>query len=170
MENSAPFDLDQALGQWRANLQNLGGFRAEDLEELEGHLRESISVLHAKGLSIQEAFMIAARRLGSERRLSDEFAKANPQRLWTERAMWMAAGVLAAQTLFWLAAAMTIVFSNCVLQSGLNGHVIGALQLLVGWIAWAGAAAIAYWICIRHSSHRDRFVAACLSRNISRRD
>ena len=36
--------------------------------------------LHARGLSIQEAFAIATRRLGSERQLSAEFAKANPQR------------------------------------------------------------------------------------------
>ena len=96
MENSAPFDLDQALSQWRASLENLGGVQAEELEELEGHLRESISALHAKGLAVQEAFMIATRRLGSDRQLSAEFAKAKPQRLWTGRAMWMAGGVLAA--------------------------------------------------------------------------
>ena len=64
METSSPFDLDQALWQWRAGLQNHGGFCAADLEELEGHLRESISVLHAGGLSAQEAFMVATRRLG----------------------------------------------------------------------------------------------------------
>ena len=99
MENSTPVDLDQALLQWRASLQNLGGFQAEELEELEGHLRESISLLHTRGLSVQEAFMIATRRLGSERQLSAEFAKANPQRTWTRRAMWMAGGVLAALAL-----------------------------------------------------------------------
>jgi hypothetical protein len=99
MENSTPFDLDQALRQWRASLENLGEFRAEELEELEGHLRESISALHVRGLPLQEAFMIATRRLGSDRQLSAEFAKANPQRLWTGRAMWMAGGVLAASSL-----------------------------------------------------------------------
>jgi hypothetical protein len=92
METSSPFDLDQALRQWRASLENLGGIQAEELEELEGHLRESISRLQTRGLAIQEAFAIATRRLGSDRQLSTEFAKANPQRLWTGRAMWMAGG------------------------------------------------------------------------------
>ena len=93
METPTSFDLDRALAQWRESLQNLGGFRAEELQELESHLRESISVQHARGLSIQESFMIAVRRLGSEQQLSEEYAKANPQRIWTDRALWMVAGV-----------------------------------------------------------------------------
>src|ERR1035441_5554201 len=113
METSAPLDLDQALGQWRASLQHLGGFRADELDELEGHLRESISVLHAKGLPVQEAFMIATRRLGSERQLSEEFAKANPQRFWTERAMWMVAGILAADALDRVAAPLSGIVMSC---------------------------------------------------------
>ena len=53
METTTPFDLNQALQQWRANLQTLGSFRAEDLAELEGHLRESISLLQARELSLR---------------------------------------------------------------------------------------------------------------------
>ena len=146
METSSPFDLDQALWHWRASLQNLGGICAADLEELEGHLRESISALHARGLSVEEAFMVATRRLGSERQLADEFAKANPQRTWTERALWMVAGVLAAYTLTVVAMPLSNILTNCALRSGLNGHLVAALHLLAGWMVWAGGAAIAYWV------------------------
>jgi hypothetical protein len=166
MENSTSFDLDQALGQWRASLQNLGGFQAEELEELEGHLRESIALLHARGLSIEEAFAIATWRLGSERQLSAEFAKANPQRLWTERAMWMVIGVLAALVLRAVTAPIATFGMNCALWSGVNEHLAAALHLLTGWILWSGAAGSAYWILSRHSSSLDRLVRVCLQRPV----
>jgi hypothetical protein len=166
MENSTPFDLNQALLQWRASLQNLGGFHAEELEELECHLRESISGLHARGLPVQEAFMIATRRLGSEQQLSDEFAKANPQRTWTERAMWMVAGVLGAYTVTTVALPISSIVMNCGMWSGLNGHLAGALDCLTGWIAWTGTAAFAFWVISRHFSRRDRVVQACIQRPV----
>ncbi len=162
MENSTPFDLDQALSQWRASLQNLGGMHPDELEELECHLRESISVLHARGLSIPEAFAVATRRLGSDRQLSAEFAKANPQRTWTERAMWMVAGVLAAYTLSAVSAPATNIVLNCAIWSGLKGHWVGALHLLAGWLSWAGAAAITYWCFGRHSSWLGHTARACM--------
>ena len=166
MEASAPFNLDQALSQWRASLENIGGLRTEELEELEGHLRESISVLHARRLPVQEAFLIATRRLGSERQLSAEFAKVKPQRIWTERAMWMVAGVLVAYTLTAVSTPFKSIVLNCAIWSGLNGHLIGALNLLTGWILWAGAATAVFWIFSRHSSRLDRAVQACLQRPV----
>jgi hypothetical protein len=166
MENSTPFDLDQALLQWRASLQNLGGFQAEELEELEGHLRESISNLQTKGLGSQEAFMIAVRRLGSERQLSAEFAKVEPQRIWTERAMWMVAGVLVAYTLTAVSTPFKSIVLNCAIWSGLNGNLVGALHLLAGWILWAPAAAATFWIFSRHSARLDGVVQACLQRPV----
>ncbi|MGO8927510.1 MAG: hypothetical protein ACLQU3_11540 [Limisphaerales bacterium] len=162
MENQAPFNLDQALRQWRASLHNLGAFGTDDLEELEGHLRESISVLHAKGLSVREAFMIATRRLGSARQLSDEFAKANPQRTWTERAIWMAAGVLAAYTLSAVTAPITGIVLNCAISSGLNDQVVGALHFLTRWVVLVGTAAIAYRVISRRFFWLDRSVQACI--------
>ena len=166
METSSPFDLNQALQQWRASLQNVGGFCTEELEELDGHLRESISALHAKGLAVQEAFMIATRRLGSDRQLSAEFAKANPQRLWTGRAMWMAGGVPAAFALQAVTAPIANFVVNCALWSGVNEHLAGALRLLAEGILWTGAAGIAFWILSRRSPGRDRVVRVCLQRPV----
>ena len=166
MENPASFDLNQALRQWRASLQNLGGLGAEELEELECHLRESISILHTRGLSVPEAFAIATLRLGSERQLSAEFAKANPQRLWTERAVWMVTGVLTALVLRAVTAPIAAFVMNCALWSGVNGHLAAAQHLLTGWILWTGAAGSASWILSRHSSGLDRVVRVCLQRPV----
>jgi hypothetical protein len=166
METPSPFDLDQALRQWRASLENLGGIQAEELEELEGHLRESISRLQTRGLAIQEAFAIATRRLGSDRQLSTEFAKANPQRLWTGRAMWMAGGVLAAFALQAVTAPIADFVMNCARCSGVNEHLAGALRLLAGGILWTGAAGSAFWILNRRSPALDRVVRACFQRPV----
>ena len=166
MENPTPFDLKPALQQWRAGLQNLGGISADELEELEEHLRESMDALHARGLSVQEAFRIATRRLGSERQLSDEFAKANPQRVWTERAMWMVAGILAALALGTVITPVKSIVLNCALWSGLNGPLAWALHHLTGCFLWAGAATIAYWVLSRHSPPLDRLVLACIRRPV----
>ena len=162
MENPTLFDLNQALQQWRASLQDLGGFRADEIEELEGHLRESMDALHARGLSNQEAFMVATRRLGSERQLSDEFAKADPQRVWTERAIWMVAGLLVAYTVRVVFASFPNTISESAFHLGLNGHLVGASFLLDCWVRWSVVAAITYWIFGRHSFWRDRMVKAAI--------
>jgi hypothetical protein len=166
MENPTPFDLKPALQQWRAGLQNLGGISADELEELEEHLRESMDALHARGLSDQEAFMIATRRLGSERQLSDEFAKANPQRVWTERAMWMVAGVLTVLALSAVIAPFKSIVLNCAIWSGLNGPLAWVLHQLAGCFLWAGAATMAYWVLSRHSPPIDHLVQACIRRPV----
>jgi hypothetical protein len=49
--------------------------RAEELEELELHLRDSVSALKKRRLSEEEAWLIAQRRLGQREALKDEYAK-----------------------------------------------------------------------------------------------
>jgi hypothetical protein len=166
MENATSFDLKRALQQWRAGLQNPGGISADELEELEEHLRESMDALHARGLSAQEAFMIATRRLGSERQLSDEFGKANPQRVWTERAMWMVAGVLAALALSAAIAPFKGIVLNFAIWSGISSPLAWALHYLTGCFLWAGAVTVAYWVLSRHSPPLDRLVQACIRRPV----
>jgi hypothetical protein len=78
----------------------------------------------------------------------------------------MVAGVLVAHTLTVAVSPLPTLVTNWAIQSGLNGHLVGALHFLAGWIAWMGAAAIAYWILCRQSSWRDRVVAASLQRPV----
>src|ERR1700679_4246628 len=59
METKAPFDLTAAIQHWRENLAQSPAFRAENLAELESHLRDSITRLQTTGLSVDEAFVIA---------------------------------------------------------------------------------------------------------------
>ena len=70
-------------------------FDDPDLDELEDHLREEIGVLEAAGLSTEEAYLVACRRLGKPEDLSGEFAIADPERRRSFRLSWMIIGALA---------------------------------------------------------------------------
>ena len=82
MATSIQFDLNTALRNWREELQQSPHFRIENLDELESHLRDSVSVLQSKGLTADEAFMIGTRRVGTADALEDQFAAENGARGW----------------------------------------------------------------------------------------
>jgi hypothetical protein len=89
MENQTAFDLNLAIQRWRADLENSPAFRQENLNELESHLRDSVAALLTRGLSDEEAFLIATRRIGKGRQLESEFGKLNRNSIWFERILWM---------------------------------------------------------------------------------
>lgn len=109
MEHQAEFDLNRNIANWRAGLAGSPAVRPESLEEMESHLRDSVNALEAQGLSLEEAFLIAVRRIGAPQELEQEFAKVGLGRVWMSRAMWAAIGL----TLINIVDAMTRFFSAC---------------------------------------------------------
>ena len=91
------FDLAAELSRWRHSLSAHEAITPERACELESHLRDEIAALQAKGLSAEEAFWVAACRLGTIPSLSGEFTAADPSGVWRNRIFWMAVGLLAAQ-------------------------------------------------------------------------
>lgn len=89
METSPVFSLETAISQWR---QPFAAISAENLEELEAHLRDSVSCQQARGLSEEEAFVLAAHQIGAAPAVAAEYAKAHPEAAWAERALWMLIG------------------------------------------------------------------------------
>ena len=88
METTTPFDLNHAILQWRESLAQSPAFRAENLDELEAHLRDSVTTLQLRELSAEEAFLIATRRIGSGMVLGKEFGKVNAMNVWVDRCLW----------------------------------------------------------------------------------
>lgn len=84
MATPIQFDLNLAFRNWRESLQQSPHFRAENLDELESHVRDSVSVLQSHGLTADEAFMIGIRRVGTAAALEDQFAAENGARGWRE--------------------------------------------------------------------------------------
>ena len=77
MENPTEFDLNTALRCWLETLAQSPHFRKENVAEMEAHLRDSVEQLQSKGLSLEESFFLATRRVGSPEKLEGEFAKMN---------------------------------------------------------------------------------------------
>jgi len=76
--------LEEQIEQWRSYLRHRQAIHAVDVEELEDHLREQVSVLLRANLTEDEAFLIAVKRLGDLDSLSREFAREHSERLWKQ--------------------------------------------------------------------------------------
>ena len=77
-------ELEVQFAQWRQYVQRRRELRSSDADELEDHLRGSVDELLAAGLSADEAFLVAVKRMGSLDELSREFAREHSERLWKQ--------------------------------------------------------------------------------------
>jgi hypothetical protein len=75
---------EEQIGQWRNYLRRRQAIRPNDVDELEDHLREQVSSLGEAGLSDDEAFLVAVKRMGDLDTLSREFAREHSERLWKQ--------------------------------------------------------------------------------------
>jgi len=78
------FDLESQIRKWRTHVQSTGSLGAQDVEELESHLRDSIDELTGRGVSVEEAFIVSIHRMGDAEALHDEFAKVSTENVWRQ--------------------------------------------------------------------------------------
>jgi hypothetical protein len=76
--------LEEQIDQWRSYLRRRQAIHSVDVAELEDHLREQVAVLLDAGLAIDEAFLVAVKRMGALDALSREFAREHSDRLWKQ--------------------------------------------------------------------------------------
>jgi len=76
--------LEEQIGQWRSYLLRRQAIHSVDVAELEDHLREQVAALIKAGLSSDEAFLVAVKRMGALDALSREFAREHSERLWKQ--------------------------------------------------------------------------------------
>ena len=84
MTTFADRPLEEHIAQWRTYVSRRQALHGPDVEELEGHLRDQLVALTESGLSGDEAFLVAVKRMGSLDALSREFARAHSERLWKQ--------------------------------------------------------------------------------------
>ena len=145
METTTSFDLNQAIQCWLENLSAHATVSRNDLAELESHLRDSMAMLQGQGLSAEEAFHIAARRLGRPADLAQEFGAINQGIVWRQRAFWMLTGML-----FWTVGSGVIGIGNS--GAVYVGSWFTKDGLLLGWLGGAlhllslAAVIVAFWL------------------------
>ncbi len=76
--------LEEQIDQWRQYLTHRRAIHTVDVVELEDHLREQVHGLVTAGLSPDEAFLVAVKRMGNLDALSREFAREHSDRLWKQ--------------------------------------------------------------------------------------
>jgi hypothetical protein len=76
--------LEEQIDRWRSYLRRRQAVHSVDEAELEDHLREQIAVLVDAGLTPNEAFLVAVKRMGNLDALSREFAREHSDRLWKQ--------------------------------------------------------------------------------------
>jgi hypothetical protein len=76
--------VESQIAEWRAYVADAPGVNGRDVDELEDHLRHQIAELNAAGLTDDEAFLVAVKRMGDLDGLSREFAREHSGRLWKQ--------------------------------------------------------------------------------------
>ena len=76
--------VESQIAEWRAYVASAPGVNGHDVDELEDHLRHQIAELNAAGLTADEGFLIAVKRMGDVDALSREFAREHSGRLWKQ--------------------------------------------------------------------------------------
>ena len=143
--------LEAQIVQWRGWLRRRPAIRPADVDELEGHLRDQITALVDAGLSADEAFLVAVKRMGSLDAVSREFAREHSERLWKQLVVaphGEVAGPRAARTELVVVLGLGVAAALAVKAPELFGRVLGegafyalnaslfVLPLLTGYFAW----------------------------------
>ncbi len=76
--------VEAQIAEWRTYIESVPGVNGRDVDELEDHLRHQIAELNAAGLTADEGFLIAVKRLGDVDGLSREYAREHSGRLWKQ--------------------------------------------------------------------------------------
>jgi hypothetical protein len=145
--------LEAQVAQWRQYVQGRRELKQPDADELEDHLRGSVEELVAVGLSADEAFLVAVKRMGSLDELSREFAREHSERLWKQlvltgesggpvaqkrsrRDLWvMVACAVGAAVSLKVPALFGLTFDNDAAFYGTNFSLF-AMPWLAAYIAW----------------------------------
>src|SRR5918994_6554083 len=84
MQSAMDPGIEAQIREWKSYLLRRQTIHHIDVDELEDHLRTQISDLGAAGLSGDESFLVAIKRIGGVNELSREFALERSSRLWKQ--------------------------------------------------------------------------------------
>ena len=76
--------VESQIAEWRAYFARAPSFNGHDVDELEDNLRHQIAELTEAGLTPDEGFLVAVKRMGDVDALSREFAREHSGRLWKQ--------------------------------------------------------------------------------------
>ncbi|MBW8034810.1 MAG: hypothetical protein FVQ79_03935 [Planctomycetes bacterium] len=124
------FDLSKEISNWRTKLSQKQTCIDTDLDELESHLKDEMDQLEKKDLSQQEAFLVAAHRLGDTDALADEFAKVNKSLLLRKKLFYAVCGIFAFMSATYVATAFSKISLLLATLHGYRGYTAATIEMV----------------------------------------
>jgi hypothetical protein len=84
MESAVDPRVEAQIREWKSYLLRRRTIHEVDVDELEDHLRSQMSELGDVGLSNDESFLVAIKRIGAVSELSREFARERSSQMWKQ--------------------------------------------------------------------------------------
>jgi hypothetical protein len=153
MGGQAMFNLNDEIAVWRKSILETETCTESDVNELESHLKEEIDQLKTKELSEQEAFLVAASRIGKPVELAGEFAKINQSLIFRNRIFWICIGMLSFIIITALAITTSAATAFIATFTKLNNYDM-ALGTIVAICQVGVFIAIAFLFCITIKNDR----------------
>ncbi len=94
MANRTSFDLNKSMSQWKHTISKELYFTKANIDELECHLLDEINNLNELGLSNEESFLLATRRIGEIKFLGSEYRKVNKKVYFINKILPYLKGIL----------------------------------------------------------------------------
>lgn len=150
-------ELEPQIAHWRGFVQRHRAISPADVDEMEDHLREQIAELSAAGLSGDESFLVAVKRMGNVDAISREFAREHSDRLWKQLVLVPSAAAedeprphreLAVVLALGVGAALAVRAGLAVLGDSITfGRNVAFLvfPFLVGYFAWKRQLPLRTW-------------------------
>ena len=138
------FNLENAFYEWKQGVQQAESVTQENVDELEGHLREAIPGFVQKGLTEEEAFQVASRRLGEHAVLSQEYGKVNGTTVWRRRVLWMLFGYVGGIALTSGISGFSTCIGTLSVYLGYSGGPAGAAAVIAGLASWSMLSFLLY--------------------------
>jgi len=133
---------ESMIHAWTREFADTQSIAPDSLQELEGHLIDSLQSLMKQGLSEEEAFLIATTRIGTADDLAVEYAKSGESTLWVNRVLWMCLGYLAISLSFRVVVTLSQVAAlsaTTLSASPVTLAVVSQAVVVCGFIAiWCG--------------------------------
>lgn len=138
------FDLEQAILDWSRTIGQGESVLPENIQELETHLRESITSLLEKGLSREEAFLVASARMGNRVALNSEFEKVNGMLTWKRRILWMLCGYVGGGALALAISGVSMCVGALFAMLGFGGAPSATAAICFTFVSWTILLRVVY--------------------------
>ncbi|MBI5091078.1 MAG: hypothetical protein HZB26_01380 [Candidatus Hydrogenedentes bacterium] len=159
------FNLNEAVSIWRDSLKDADALSALDVAELEGHLREEAARVEALGLTSEEAFVIASRRIGSPHALNIEYEKADPSQAYRTRMYWIVLGMFG----YWALNSLTSTVTTSVFLLGSGGYLPLGTAWAVYLLVWGLGMTVTFRVLVLISRGRLTSITAAIQNRYLRK-